>query len=98
MRIQEITTSYENQKKSGHFKKKDDFKKNSIIPETRQAGCIDMLSFSTKISDSDQALSELIDYIHLIPDEAMHDWIQETFYQSNSKDDIIAEKLLMEIF
>jgi hypothetical protein len=97
MRVQEIISKYGNQAYD-HSKNRNDFRKFSLKPLKRTNGCVDMISFSSKIEDSDQSISDLETFVHLIPEEAMNDWIKKTYYDTLSREDVIVEKLLIEIF
>jgi hypothetical protein len=97
MRVQEIISRYGNQAYD-HSKNRNDSRKFSLKPRTKTSGCVDMISFSSKIDDNDQSISDLETFVHLIPEEAMNDWIKKTYYDALSREDVIIEKLLIEIF
>lgn len=96
MRIEQVIQQYNNQgfNQPGKPRKPFVFKPKIKPPDT---GYIDMICLSPEPENDPHALGWLLSYVHLISEDRLKEWMKKTFCQATSPDEIIVEKLLMEV-
>ena len=97
MRIEQVVSRYGNQG-FNHSEKHSASRRLSLKGKAYLHGPSDMLSLSPEIINSDHTVEGLVTFMHLITEDAMKEWMQNTFCQACSRDDAIVEKVLLEIF
>lgn len=96
MRIEQVIQQYNNQGFNQPGKPRKPFK---LKPKDKphSAGCIDMICLSPEQEHECHVIDWLVAYVHLITEDRMKEWMKKSFCQANSSDDIIIEKLLIEV-
>jgi hypothetical protein len=97
MRIEQIISRYSGQT-FDHSGNKGESKRLFYKAKMQKTGCIDMLSITSEIENSNHTIKGLVTFVHLISNEAMKDWMQRAYCQPCSQEDVIVEKVLLEIW
>jgi hypothetical protein len=96
MRIEQVIQQYNNQ----GFNQPNKPRKPFILkPKAKpgNVGCIDMICLSPEQENECHTFGWLLTCIHLITDERLNEWMKNSYCQSASPDDVIIEKLLIEV-
>jgi hypothetical protein len=96
MRIEQVIQQYSNQGFNQSGKPRRPF---VIKPKAKplNSGCIDMISLSLDQENDYNAFEWILAYVHLISEDRMKEWMKKSFCQPCSPDDVIIEKLLIEV-
>jgi hypothetical protein len=96
MRIEQVIQQYNNQ----GFNQPDKSRKPILLrPKVKpsNAGCIDMICLSPEQENEAHAVGWLLSYVHLITEDRVKEWMKKSFCQAGSPDEIIIDKLLIEV-
>jgi hypothetical protein len=96
MRIEQVIQQYNNQgfNQPGKSRKPFALKAKS---KPHNSGCIDMICLSPDQENEYNAFDWILAYVHLISEDRMKEWMKKLFCQPCSPDDLIIEKLLIEV-
>jgi hypothetical protein len=96
MRIEQVIQQYNNQGFNQPGKPRKPF---AFKPKTKlhHSGCIDMICLSPDQENENKAFDWILAYVHLISEDRLKEWMKNSFCQSASPDDVIIEKLLIEV-
>ena len=96
MRIEQVVSRYENQTMN-NSSRRDQTRRRALKAKQRTGGVIDMVYISPEIENSTHTVQGLVTFVHLISEEALKEWMTNSFCQPCSQEDLIVEKLLLEV-
>lgn len=96
MRIEQVIQQYSNQGFNQHGKPRKSLLLKPKL-KTLDAGCIDMICLSPDQENEFLVLDWLVSYVHLITEDRLKEWMTKSFCQPASPDEVLIEKLLIEV-
>jgi hypothetical protein len=96
MRIEQVIQQYNNQGFNHSGKPGKSFTRKPKV-KPHNSGCIDMICLSPEQENECNAIEGILAYVHLISEDRMKEWMKNSFCQACSPDDVIIEKILIEV-